>query len=180
MMGVIINSFIEFVNAKGSNAARKELETLVGNQQFLATQNYPDELVFDVISKVAAAEGKSADDILVEFGKFFVTVFASKNYATLFAMQPDAKSFLLSLDTVHQAASRSLSEEATPPTFDYEEEDTPNKLVMKYSSSRKLCSLVKGLIQGVAERYGETVSINETQCMKHGAPHCRIEIDFGA
>jgi hypothetical protein len=45
-----------------------------------------------------------------------------------------------------------------------------------YSSSRQLCVLLRGLAEGTARHYGETAAIEETACMRQGAPSCRFEI----
>ena len=47
-----------------------------------------------------------------------------------------------------------------------------------YDSPRLLCSLLKGAIEGAAERYGEKASIVERTCMKRGDSLCRFEIRF--
>ncbi|MCI5167150.1 MAG: hypothetical protein D3903_13905 [Candidatus Electrothrix sp. GM3_4] len=56
------------------------------------------------------------------------------------------------------------------------EQLSDNKLVLHYSSSRKLCSFGLGLIQGLAMGYGEKLHIRETSCMRYGASECCIEV----
>ena len=40
----------------------------------------------------------------------------------------------------------------------------------------KMCHVVKGVIRGLGERYGESFHIEETQCMHDGANECILNV----
>ena len=45
-----------------------------------------------------------------------------------------------------------------------------------YASPRKLCSVAKGIIAGLADLYGERMAVEETSCMQQGAAACSITV----
>jgi hypothetical protein len=53
---------------------------------------------------------------------------------------------------------------------------TPDELQIVYSSDRRLCSVVRGIVKGVAGYYGETVHISEDACMLQGDPYCALQV----
>ena len=64
-----------------------------------------------------------------------------------------------------------------PPLFEYEEYPD-GRLLMHYSSKRRLCALLHGLILGVGDYFEQELSIKETACMAQGKPRCIFEIQF--
>ncbi|WP_455219934.1 heme NO-binding domain-containing protein, partial [Kaarinaea lacus] len=54
--------------------------------------------------------------------------------------------------------------------------ETNDLLVLRYQSHRKMCHVVKGVIRGLGERYGESFYIEETQCMHDGANECILNV----
>jgi serine/threonine protein kinase len=64
---------------------------------------------------------------------------------------------------------------AQPPVLDCIR-STPNEVQIVYSSDRRLCSVAKGIVKGVARHYGETVRISEDACMLRGDPFCALQV----
>jgi predicted hydrocarbon binding protein len=64
---------------------------------------------------------------------------------------------------------------ATPPDFTYEVIE-PRRLVMGYTSARRMCALAEGLIRGTAAHFGETIEVVQTTCMHRGDASCTIEV----
>jgi hypothetical protein len=58
------------------------------------------------------------------------------------------------------------------------EDPAPDRLVLLYRSPRNLCELALGLIEGVGAHFGETITLAQPSCRKHGADACRIECQF--
>ena len=73
----------------------------------------------------------------------------------------------------HACATRWM--EWLPPLFTYEASSRPNEVALIYDSPRHLCSVLRGAIEGAAERYGEHVRVIERSCMKRGATVCRFQ-----
>ncbi len=49
-------------------------------------------------------------------------------------------------------------------------------LILRYQSHCKLCPVVRGIVRGLGEKYGERFQIDETKCMYQGAPECVFRI----
>ena len=54
--------------------------------------------------------------------------------------------------------------------------ETDDLLVIRYHSERKMCPVVRGVVRGLGEHFGEKFNIEETQCMHHGAKECNINV----
>jgi hypothetical protein len=52
----------------------------------------------------------------------------------------------------------------------------PEKLVLIYSSPRKLCALAVGMAKGLGKYFNEEVVIQHSQCMHRGASSCEMVI----
>jgi predicted hydrocarbon binding protein len=50
------------------------------------------------------------------------------------------------------------------------------RVLVTYTSERKLCAVAKGIIQGIASHFQERVVIRERECMLKGAPACLISV----
>jgi predicted hydrocarbon binding protein len=50
---------------------------------------------------------------------------------------------------------------------------------MDYHSERTMCPMAEGLTLGAGDHFGETLTITQTQCKKHGAPYCTLQIAVG-
>ena len=51
-------------------------------------------------------------------------------------------------------------------------------LEILYTSPRRLCAMLRGLVEGTGRVYGEALEVEEPACMHHGAPACRVLIRF--
>ncbi len=50
------------------------------------------------------------------------------------------------------------------------------EVAIAYVSSRRLCHLLKGIIEGLGEHFEEPIAFKEPVCMWHGAPLCRLSV----
>jgi predicted hydrocarbon binding protein len=53
---------------------------------------------------------------------------------------------------------------------------SPDEAVVIYTSSRRMCPVAKGIIQGVAAHFQERIRITEAECMLKGDPHCTMSV----
>ncbi len=115
-------------------------------------------------------------EALRAFGKFCIGKLARK-YPLFFDRHPDAKSFLKTLNALHAIEVKKLYADAKPPEF-VMEDPSPDRLVMRYMSERKLCPLVEGLIEGVAEHYRSSIKYRQCRCVLEGGSSCEFELEF--
>jgi predicted hydrocarbon binding protein len=53
---------------------------------------------------------------------------------------------------------------------------SPTEMHLVYYSQRRMCSVAKGIMHGVASHFGETILVEESACMHRGAPFCSFVI----
>lgn len=180
MKGVIFNQLEAMVGetfgieAWDAILERATLKTADG--VFLSPMVYPDEDLFALVGAASELTGKPAGELVRAFGRYLFPKLAA---LAPFFLKPGmtAKSFLLSVDRVIHVEVRKLHSGAVLPMIGYED-PAPDRLVILYSSPRRLCVLAMGLIEGVAAHFAEEVTVTETACIKEGAEACRLECSF--
>lgn len=178
MKGIIFSVLKEFAGNRYGEDGRQVFKKATGLTAPLATLDYPDEKVILAIGELAKLSKKNPEEVLADFGYYFAaeSQIMQKTYAAYFNSAHDAKSFLLKMDAIHVQTTKALPG-AKPPRFDYE--DRGNELVVIYRSERKLCHLLKGLIEGIGFRYNnKPLTWNEESCMLKGAKTCRLVVKF--
>lgn len=145
----------------------------------LASRTYDDKLLLAGVEAARRVTGVPTERLLYEYGRYFIMNGLTGHLCAYLLMQVESgHDLLLTMSEAHEQMSR-LPDGLTPPLFQYEilSHDS-RELVLIYDSPRQLCSLLRGAIEGAAERYGEKASIVERTCMKRGDSLCRFEIRF--
>jgi len=179
MKGIINKGIQDLVESKfGSETWDKVKEVAGCNEPFFAAgKDYPDELTVSLVEVVSETTGLSIEDVMVEFGKFWVPNTGCKSYPSYFQIAgTSSREFLMNMDKVHTLVTRSLPN-AAPPRFEYEELED-GRLLMHYKSSRRLCPVLRGLILGVGIHHDEELQVEEIACSLRGDPHCIMEVTF--
>jgi hypothetical protein len=178
MKGIVFTSLGDMVEEK---FGLETWNTLL-NQVDLSTEGlytaggtYPDQDIISLVNALSKLVNIEPPQLIETFGVYMFPVLASKY--PKFLEQKNLKDFLKSIDDVIHLEVRKLSPDASLPSISYEDPG-PHELVLNYRSSRKLCSLAIGLIQGAAAHFNEKVRINQPVCLLKGADHCRLEIFF--
>lgn len=159
MKGVIANCLCEMVvnrfgQKKWNNILIKS--GLPANQQFYNHHDIDDAMILKVVGKTCEELGITLEQAADAFGDYWMTVFAPKKYYAFVLSHSSAKSFLLSMDSVHTKVTN--SENANPPGFTFEELDK-NRITMTYLSKRNLEVFWIGLIKGVGNYFKEKIDI---------------------
>jgi predicted hydrocarbon binding protein len=174
MQASILRSFDEYTRTRCSAAGRAAVARLMPNGAAGLLAPPPDVPAIAAIALVANAERRPVAAVLESYGKYFVR-WAEPEYPRAFDAR-DARAFLSDVGHVHELLKR-VSPGAAPDVS--VEETADGGIVLVYGSPRGLCALVRGMIAGVAEHYGEPLAFRETACMAHGAPTCRFEVRSG-
>jgi hypothetical protein len=173
--GLIFTSFRDFVTAQyGPGIAKSVLE---GHPVHLLTEAYADEDFLAVVNKACEQTRVEMDDLVREFGAFAGEVTFPRLYPAFYSVAGSARPFLLTVETLIHELVRATIPNATPPQLLV----TPlaeDGVRINYSSPRRLCVLVRGLVDGTASHYGEEADIKETACMHRGDPACVFQIRF--
>jgi predicted hydrocarbon binding protein len=177
--GIIFNLLEDFLK---ENLGEEKFEELIEScslktrEPFVGPGSYPDEDLLAIVDRAVEVTGMTKAAALRAFGKFCIGKFTLK-YPLFFSKHSNAKSFLKTLNALHEIEVKKLYADAKPPEF-VMEDPSPDRLVMRYVSERKLCLLAEGLIEGVAEHYRSPIRFRQTQCMLEGGSSCEFELEF--
>ena len=148
-----------------------EAEKLWEDVHFETTEAYEDERFGAQLQRLVAATGDTPDELLRGFGSYAATTTFAGLFPGYYAESPDAFAFLLGIEEKIHDLVRATIPDATPPRLHVHELRGLGVLV-SYTSDRKLCRLLEGLVRGTAEYYGDEVVLEEIQCMHRGDPGC--------
>ena len=173
MHGVIFTSLRDYLTS--AHSAEVALDVFGGQPIFLLSESYDDELLAKLVERAAAASGRGEEEIVHDFGVFTARTTFTRLYPAFFAIAPSAREFLLTVETRIHELVRATIPNATPPQLRIDEHGAEGVQIV-YSSRRRLCVLLRGLVQGTAEHYGEVATIDEPTCMLRGDAACTFEI----
>ncbi|MHA1973124.1 MAG: heme NO-binding domain-containing protein [Candidatus Hodarchaeales archaeon] len=180
MKGVIINILENFISEKFSDEILDEMYEKVnlseGVPPFVGPISYPDKDVVNILDFLSKKTDLSIEKLLYTFGIYTIPVFAKK-YPGFFENKPSAKDFLSSINDIVHVEVKKLYDDAFTPLLKLEKTDD-DRIFLHYQSTRKLCDFLEGLIDGVADKYGEKITYHHIQCMKEGADECILELTF--
>lgn len=98
----------------------------------------------------------------------------AEEFFELFEPHDSTRAFALTINDVIHPEVRKLYPGAEVPTFDIDEAPAEGDLLLRYNSGRGLCSFAEGLLEGTADLYGETITVEQPACVHEGDPHCDL------
>jgi hypothetical protein len=138
--------------------------------------SYADDEIEALVRAAAAKLNLSRADVLRWFGQTAMPVIAEL-YPTFFTPHPSSRPFILGVNSIIHAEVRKLYVGADCPHFNFRD-DPDGALLMDYRSSRRMCALAQGFVEGAAAHYGESVNFRHDGCVDHGDPHCVFHIQW--
>lgn len=177
MKGIIFNVVEDAIVAEHGEEVWDALLDSAGlDGAFTAIGNYPDESLAALVQAGSTALGVPPSDLTRHLGRAALLGLAAR-YPHFFAPHDDARSFLLTLNEVIHPEVRKLHADTDPPEFWFEPGDDGG-LVVHYRSARRLCALAEGMIAGSGSHFGDTVTVDQVQCMGDGHDHCILHVTF--
>jgi hypothetical protein len=181
MKGVIFVIFEDFVTSTwGAETFDGLLEACpeAAAEPFVGPKTYPDELMVRLLTVACEQLGVTPDEALRAFGKYAFGGL-TKRYPAFLEGVEHPRELLLAVHGIIHVEVKKLMEGATPPNLYYEDvDDDPDRLVIHYESSRGLCALMEGLLDGVAEHFGVEIRYEQRACAHRGASRCTFELAF--
>lgn len=170
MQGIIFASLHDYARDRlGSDAAQE----IFDGRFFAMSQSHPDDEFLGLLRRTATRLDLDRDELLRDFGAFTAETTFARLYPAFFTIAGDTRSFLLSVeDRIHELV-RATVPNATPPALAVRPTGA-QELEITYTSARRLCRLLEGLVVGTGRSYGEEINITEVDCMSKGAPACRF------
>jgi hypothetical protein len=170
MKGIIFNLFDEvFTTAQGQDAWDDLLDAAGVDGAYSALGSYPDREFEALIEAAADVRRETVPECLRWFGREAMARLAA-SYSTFFIDHRSLRTFLPTINDVIHAEVRKLYPGAETPWFDVGTDE--GSLRLTYVSHRHLCPLAEGLIEGAADRFGESVMIEQPECMLRGDNQC--------
>ena len=167
MHGLIFSSLHDYsIERLGTEAVE-----LWDDRVFETTEAYDDEWFAAQLERLVAATDDSLDEILRGFGSFAAQTTFARLYPAYYEESGDTFTFLLGVEHQIHELVRATVPGAYPPKLHVQPLKDVGVLV-SYTSERRLCRLLEGLVLGTAEHYGDTVVVEEIQCMHRGEPGC--------
>jgi hypothetical protein len=143
----------------------------------LASRVYDDATLLAGVGAACELTKQPAEVLLRDYGRYFIVNGLTRHRcAYLLNQVQHARDLLLVMRDAHAQMGRT-PDGLTPPLFGYQTRG-PDHLTLIYDSSRQLCPVLWGAIEGAAQRYGDDVHIEEHTCMKRGDAVCRFELRF--
>ncbi|HEY8232729.1 MAG TPA: heme NO-binding domain-containing protein, partial [Vicinamibacteria bacterium] len=176
MHGVIFLELRKFVGARLGEGAWDDLirQSGLGASIYLAAKDYPDAEAHKLVEAACSVSGRSSGELLEDFGEFVVP-----DLLQFYGSQLDPAWKTLDVienteETIHKVVRR-RNPGVKPPELRCER-PSPDEVVVRYTSARRMCALAKGICTGLAVYFGERIAISESACMLAGAPECRISV----
>ena len=122
---------------------------------FQLGQHYSDEVTVGLLAEIANAMDRPIEEILYEFGRYWILFTAQSDYAGVLNMAgDDLVPFLQNLDDMHRSI-RSTMPESVMPTFAVIQHNGPDIELLYRSEREGLEDFVRGLLDGLLDRFSE-------------------------
>jgi Haem-NO-binding len=173
--GLIFASFRDYLLTEhGSDLAH---EITADEPQYTLSEAYPDEQFLALLERTCERTGLSSDEILFGFGVFTAATTFARLYSFLFKMSPTARAFLLTVETPIHDVIRVALPDARPPQLAVTDLGEDG-LEIVYTSPRRICAMLRGLVEGTGRVYDERLEVEEPECMHRGDPACHVVVRF--
>lgn len=166
MHGIVLSNLERFLRAKGVRSP--------------TPRSYSDDSVYDDAElELALAHGVShlspttREQLLEQFGRHLALVTFPSLASEFYERHDTFQSCLLSVEDQIHTVVRSALPGAAPPHLRVSALGEAG-VVIAYTSARRLCPLLLGLVAGTAEKYETTVEVTETLCALRGDPWCSL------
>lgn len=176
MHGLIFLYMQRFAQERAGAAAWQQVlrEAELSSKAYSPVQEYPDYEAMRLFGALSSVIGTDLHQTIQAFGTFVAPALVQLHASLI---HPDWRTIEVIANTeelIHRTV-RMRNPGAKPPMLECTRTDA-NSIQIIYSSPRRLCSLGKGIVSGLAELYGDKITIDEQACMLHGDPFCAMQV----
>jgi Haem-NO-binding len=176
MKGIVFTELLDMIEQKFGYDMVDTLLTetdLPSGGVYTAIGTYDHIEIVMLVGKLSEKTNISVPDLVYTFGRHLFVVFA-KSYGHFFEGVPDAFTFLESIHNYIHVEVKKLYPDAQLPNFEIHKENE-QKMVMIYSSDRKMATLAHGLIDGCLSHFHEKAEV-KTQLLTEDGSRVAFEI----
>ncbi|MHB8611981.1 MAG: heme NO-binding domain-containing protein [Candidatus Dormibacteraceae bacterium] len=176
MQGIFLDALERFVVQELGETGLLQARALTGRgtNRYVFDATYPDGEMIAIVQSVSDANGLPPEAILQQFAEGLVPSLLDV-YGFLVNPNWTFVDFLLNTEAVIHKAVRLNAPSAKPPAI-LARIAALDTVAITYRSTRRLCSIAKGIIRGSATHYKVKVAISEGRCMLRGDPECVITV----
>lgn len=172
MHGLIFTGFRQYT---WTNVADHAEAIWAGLPHYTMTEAYPDEAFTALVSRTTAATGMTQREVLVDFGRFTGFWVFRVMRGDYYKESPGTRAFLLDVEARIHETVRASTPDASPPRLHVMPLGDVG-VSISYTSERRLCALLEGLVHGVADYYGERFDVEQPLCMHRGDAACSFVV----
>ncbi len=174
MHGIVHKAFKEFVETEvdGINWEAVVDEAGLEPTLYLPVTDYPDEEFTRAATALSELSGRPDASLHKSFGRSLAPSLLDTFKAHI-RDDWDAREVLLALDSIYEQLD-SDDEYSTSSTVSTRTDG--NEVVLTYRSDRQLCTVLRGIVIGIADEYERTAEIVEPACLQAGADRCELHV----
>lgn len=148
----------------------------LSEQSFEPMDSYPDAQTYGIVGAAAQELGMPLEEILFQFGIYWVKVTAPRDYGMIFHLTgSDLFGFLEGLDAMHERIVLTFSD-LQMPYFSLDRLE-PHRALLHYRSHREgLAPFVLGLLDGLAQHFEVEIKVEHLKRKADGEPHDVFQI----
>lgn len=179
MHGLIFTELRKYVEAKFDHATWEKLLDNAGQKHklYMASTVYPDSDILALVTGACEMTGLPAGAVLEDFGEFIAPDLVEQ-YKFLVNPSWRLLDFLANTEeTIHKIVR--FHKGVTPPRL-ATTRVADDKIVITYTSMRKMCPLLKGIVKGAARYYKEDATVSESRCMLQGDSECVVTVQVAS
>lgn len=178
MHGIIFLAFEDFLTSRLGGDAWGQALAKAGqdNSEFSPEQLYPDDHAMALFAAGAEMMHLSKNAMLFSFGNHLAPGLVEMGRSTgIVAEHWKTMDILEHLNSeIHSSFASFQGASQVPDIRTYRLKH--NEVAIAYVSKRRLCPLLKGILQGMAEIFHEPVVFKEPVCMLNHGPLCRLSV----
>ncbi len=181
MYGMINNAMRTLVVTKTSEASWSRIVERAGIEHsvFGSMIAYDDAITYKLVDAASVELAVSAEALLFEFGRHWVLVTAPEQYgAMLGLMGSTIDEFFGNLGRMHDRIA-TLFDNLKQPSFEVEKLSAKQIRLHYRSERRGLAPFLRGLLDGIGERFQTAVLVEHEAVKDRGADHDIFLVEFG-
>jgi predicted hydrocarbon binding protein len=169
MHGIVFTSLADYLRTRGFPEE--------SSGEYEPDRAYPDAEFAAVLERVSARTQGTLDDTLRDFGRFLGHESFPQLAPAFYDKHASLLEALLAVEEEIHERVREVVPNAAPPRLRVAPLGD-HGAVIAYTSDRRLCALLEGLVEGTAQRYATAVRMEHPQCMLRGEPACSIVVEL--
>jgi predicted hydrocarbon binding protein len=179
MYGVIFDFLRDYVIEKhGGRETWSMLLEQTGQSPYkiyFPVKEYPDEEIVALATQASQALRLPIEIVLEDFGKFVGHKLVSFYHMYIKDQAWKTLDIVESAGTYIHDALHKHNPLRKPPVI-RAKRISADALILHYTSQRRLCHVVRGIVAGLAQHFGEKFEMQESQCMHAGAAECVFQV----